>query len=130
MVRRREHDALDALPARRLEQIVAADDVGLQDVVPRAFDRKPAEMQDAVDALADRLDLCEIGQLGRLEFFVDAKIGGRLDDRSTADPDRSAATTFAGLCRLLPMRRSLRCVAFDPAFLQPNCGRRPAMIAN
>jgi hypothetical protein len=69
MVRRREHDALDALLARRLEQIVATDDIGLQDVVPRAFDRKPAEMQDAVDALADRLDLRRIGQLGRREIF-------------------------------------------------------------
>src|SRR5664280_639635 len=61
MVRRREHDALDTLPARRLEQIVAADDVGLQDVVPRPLDRKPAEMQNAVNALADRLDLSQVG---------------------------------------------------------------------
>src|ERR1700710_2870106 len=38
VVRRRKYDALDALFARRLEQIVAADDVGLQDVVPRALD--------------------------------------------------------------------------------------------
>src|ERR1700724_4830650 len=43
MVRRREHDTLDAFFARGLEQIVAADDVGLQDRVPRAFDRIPAK---------------------------------------------------------------------------------------
>jgi hypothetical protein len=61
MVRRREHNTLDALPARRLEQIVAADDVGLQDIVPPPLDRKPAEMQDPVNAVADRLDLCEVG---------------------------------------------------------------------
>src|SRR5258708_2339048 len=53
MVRGRKHDALDALFARGFEQIVAADDIGLQDVVPRAFDRKAAEMQDAVAALPD-----------------------------------------------------------------------------
>ena len=29
-----------------------------------------AEMDDAVDALADRLDLREIGEIGRHEFFV------------------------------------------------------------
>ena len=34
-------------------------------------------MQDAVDILADRLDLREIGQLRRLEFFASAEIGGR-----------------------------------------------------
>ena len=77
VVRRGEHDALDALLARGLEQIVAADDIGLQDVVPRAFDRKSAEMQDAVDALADRFDLGEIGEVGGLEFFARAEIGGR-----------------------------------------------------
>ena len=35
-------------------------------------------MQDAVDAVANRLDLREIGQIGRLEFFVLAEIGRRL----------------------------------------------------
>src|SRR5665213_3622466 len=79
MVRRCEHHALDALFARRLEQIVAADDVGLQDVVPGTFDRKSTEMQDAVDALAERLDLRGIGQFGGLELFCAAEIGRRLE---------------------------------------------------
>ena len=35
-------------------------------------------MQDAVDAFADRLDLREVGEIGRLEFFVAAEIGRRL----------------------------------------------------
>ena len=35
-------------------------------------------MQDAVDAFADRLDLREVGQIGRLEFFVAAEIVRRL----------------------------------------------------
>src|SRR5689334_13223494 len=78
MVRRCKHDAFDALFARRLEKIVAADDVGLQDSVPWAFDRIAAEMQDAVDALADRLDLREVRKLGRLKLFVCAEIGRRL----------------------------------------------------
>src|SRR6185436_18256263 len=50
MVGRGEHDTLDTLLPRRLEQIVAADDVGLQDLVPGALDRIAAEMQNAVDA--------------------------------------------------------------------------------
>src|ERR1700746_884352 len=79
MVRRREHHALDALPARCLEQVVAADDVGRQDGVPGAFDRIAAEMQDAVDALADRLDLSEVGQVGCLELLVRCEGGRRLD---------------------------------------------------
>ena len=37
VVGRGEHHALDALFARGLEQIVAADDVGLQDLCPRGL---------------------------------------------------------------------------------------------
>jgi len=69
---------LNAFFPRGLEQIIATDDVGLQDLIPRPFDRIAAEMQDAVDALADRLDLREVSQIGRLEFFVRAEIGRRL----------------------------------------------------
>src|SRR4051794_6257369 len=77
MVGRGEHDALDALFARGLEQIIAADDIGLQDIVPRTFDGKSAEMQDAVDALADGFDLGEVGEVGGLEFLARAEVGGR-----------------------------------------------------
>src|SRR5438105_12878528 len=41
-----EHDALHAVPARRLEHVVAADDVRLEDPVPRPFDRIAAEVDD------------------------------------------------------------------------------------
>ncbi|MEY9984904.1 hypothetical protein ABH995_004241 [Bradyrhizobium yuanmingense] len=79
VVRRGEHHALDAFAVRRLEQIVAADDVGLEDLIPGAFDRITAEMENAVDALADRLALREIGKVRGLEFFIGAEIGRRLD---------------------------------------------------
>src|SRR5436190_12664069 len=79
VVGRREHNALDALFVGRLEQIVAADDVGLMDLVPGAFDRIATEMQDAVDAVADRLDLGEIGKVGFLEFFAAGKAGRRVE---------------------------------------------------
>src|ERR1700722_16569958 len=77
VVRRREHDALDTLLARPLEQIVTADNIGLQDIVPRALDRIAAEMKDAVNSLADRLDLRRVRQFRRLEFFVSPEIGRR-----------------------------------------------------
>ncbi len=79
VVRRGEHHALDALLARGLEQIVAADDVALQDIVPGTFDRIAAEMQDAVDALADRLDLRGVGQFRLHEPLGIAQVGRRLD---------------------------------------------------
>jgi hypothetical protein len=78
VVGRGEYHTLDALFACGLEQIVAADDVGLQDRIPGALDRIAAEMQDAVDALADRLDLRHVGKIGCLEFLVLAEIGRRL----------------------------------------------------
>jgi hypothetical protein len=76
MVRRGEHHALDALLSRRLEQIVAADDVGLQDLVPGALDRIAAEMQDAVDAFADRLDLARSARSAALNFSSLARSAG------------------------------------------------------
>src|SRR5215213_10129268 len=43
VVRGCEHDALDPRPARRLEQVVTANDVGLQDRLPRPLYRETAE---------------------------------------------------------------------------------------
>src|SRR5260370_22215430 len=44
-------DAAHAVPARRLERVVGADDVRAQDHFPRAFDGEAAEMHDGRDAL-------------------------------------------------------------------------------
>ena len=69
----------DALAARRLEQVVAADDVGLQDRLPRPLDREAAEMDDAVDTLDGRLDLVDAGEVGGDEGLVGPEIGRLLD---------------------------------------------------
>src|SRR6185437_1437095 len=79
VVRRCKYHPFDALPARSLEQVVTADDVGLQDDVPRPFNRKPAEMQNAVDAVADRFNLREIGEVGLPEGLISPEICRRLD---------------------------------------------------
>ena len=71
-----EYHALDAGAAGGLEQIVSADDIGLQDRVPRAFDRVAAEMHDAVDAGDDFLDRGEVGEIGGHEIFIAREIGG------------------------------------------------------
>src|SRR5712691_8845531 len=84
MVRRREHDALDAVPARSLEQIVATDDVRLENGVPWPFDREAAEMHDAVDAGDGPLDACHVGEIGRHEAFVRCEVGGPCN---VAQPD-------------------------------------------
>jgi hypothetical protein len=64
---------------RRLEQIVAADDVGVEDGLPRPFDREAAEMHDAVDAGDHLLDLRQVGEIGRNELLVGREIAGPLD---------------------------------------------------
>src|SRR6202041_1760239 len=51
VVRRGEDDALDLLAPRRLEQIVAADDIGLENAVPGLLNRLASEMDDTVDAI-------------------------------------------------------------------------------
>src|SRR4029077_9892248 len=79
MVRRGEDDALDFLAPRRLEQIVAADDIGAQDAVPRLLDRLAAEMDDAVDALDQLFDLGEVGEIGLDERLAFCQTGRRAD---------------------------------------------------
>ena len=68
---------LHALAARRLEHVVAADDVVLQDRLPGVLDRAGAEVDDAVDALAEPLDRGEVGEIGRDELL--ARLGLDLD---------------------------------------------------
>ena len=49
VIARREDDAFHPVTTGSLEDVVAADDVGLQDVLPWPFDRVPAEVHDRVD---------------------------------------------------------------------------------
>src|SRR4029453_16158525 len=65
-----EDDALHTFAARGLEQIVAADDVGLQDRLPRPFDREAPEMDDTFDPLDDLFYLVELGKIGGHEGLV------------------------------------------------------------
>src|SRR6185436_8483103 len=65
----RENDALHAVPARRLENVVAADDVGLQDALPRPLHRVAAEMHDRVDAFGDAQRVGHFGDVGLDEIL-------------------------------------------------------------
>src|SRR6202035_1750490 len=75
VVRRGEDNALDFLASRRLEQVVAADDIGLENAVPGLFDRLAAEMDDAVDAVDKLFDLGEIGEIGLDESLALCQTG-------------------------------------------------------
>ena len=81
MVRRGEDDALDARLACRLEQIVAADDIGVEDRLPRPLDRKAAQMHDPLYALASLLDLGRLGEIGLDELLIGFEIGRLLQVR-------------------------------------------------
>src|SRR5262245_46547787 len=70
MVGRSEDDARDAGLARRLEEIVGADDVGGQDLLPRALDRDAAEMNDSLHARDGALDGGRIREIGGDEVLV------------------------------------------------------------
>src|SRR5712692_2957698 len=78
MVRRREHDPLGPAAARGLEQVVAADDIGVEDSLPRPFDRKAAEMDDALHPVHRALDLAHDGKIGFHEDLVRREIGRRI----------------------------------------------------
>src|SRR5262249_46243385 len=79
VIGRREHHALDAGAARRLEQIVAADDIGVEDRLPRSLDGMTAEMNDTLDAGDRLLDLREIGEIGGDKVIAGGKIRGLAD---------------------------------------------------
>ena len=65
-----KHHALNALPVGGLKDVIAADDVGIVDRVPRAFGRMAAEMHDAVDVGDDAFDLGVVGEVGEHEVFI------------------------------------------------------------
>ena len=46
-----------------------------QNLLPRSLDRNPAEMHDALDAAEHRLDLRQIGKIGRDKLLVGCEIG-------------------------------------------------------
>jgi hypothetical protein len=74
VVRRGEDDAGDLLAARRLEQIVAAVDVGAADILPGCLDGDAAEMDDAVGACEQALDRVEVGEIGSDEGLIGREI--------------------------------------------------------
>src|SRR5439155_6089424 len=57
-------DALDAAAPRRLEDIVGADDVGLEDSLEAVLDADRAEMNDGAGALGQALDRRRVGEIG------------------------------------------------------------------
>jgi len=77
MIAGREDDALDALEPRRLEQVVAADDIGGVDRVPFRLDRIAAEVNDAVDAGDRPSHRLDIGEIGRHDVLTTRRIAHR-----------------------------------------------------
>jgi hypothetical protein len=69
-----EQNALHTVAARALEQVVAADDVGAQDRLPRAFDREAAEMNDGVDPRGDAHHVAEPTDVTGREALVRQKL--------------------------------------------------------
>src|SRR5438270_13371665 len=67
VVARRKDDSPDAVPARRFEHVVTADDVRLQDRLPGPLDRVAAEMHHCVDALGDAQRVGHPGDVGTHE---------------------------------------------------------------
>ena len=85
-----EDDALDAGSARRLEDIVKADDVALEDHRPLVLARDAAEMDDAVDAGDHSLDRRHVGEFGAVDLLPFA--GRRQRDPIGKPQDRIDAT--------------------------------------
>src|SRR5690606_26160690 len=79
MVAAREDDPLDALLAGGLEQIVNSDDIGPEDRLPRALDRKSAEMDNAVHAVDQVEQGVEVADIGGDELLIPGQIGNRRD---------------------------------------------------
>ena len=75
MVGAGKDDALGALLARCLVQVVQTDDVGLQNGRKRPFDRHTAKVDDGVDALEQVQHRRFVAQFSQADFFC--RIGGR-----------------------------------------------------
>jgi hypothetical protein len=104
MVRRSEHDTLHLVPSRRLEQIVTADDIGVQDAIPRLLDRLAAEMDDAVHPVGNFFDLGKIGEIGLHESLMARQICRLSDVAPDECADRHHRAVYAAACRCRPTR--------------------------
>ena len=81
MIARREDDAFHPVVTGSLEDVVATDDVGLQDVLPWPFNRVAAEVHDRVDAFGDTRHRPWIRNICGLEALVGRKILDRANVR-------------------------------------------------
>src|SRR5262249_50388160 len=70
---------LDSGAARRFEKDVAADDIGVEDRLPRSLNGMAAEMNDALHAGDRLLDLRQISEIGRNEVIAGGEVRGLAD---------------------------------------------------
>src|SRR6516162_3804477 len=120
VVGRGKHDALDALPTRGLEEIVAAHDVGLQDRLPGSLDREPAQVDHSIDPIHGPLDVLDPGKLGRHEILIGAQISrffdvaepqlwiDRFEDLAQPRADVASSAREQNACHLEPPSCLLR----------------------
>ncbi len=81
VIRGRHDDALDPGAARRLEHVVEADDVAVEDVLPAVLARDAAEMDDAVDAGNHLLDCRHVGDVGLIDLLAPLVLWPRRRER-------------------------------------------------
>ena len=124
MVGAGEDDPLDAVLARRLVEVVGADDVGLQDRLERPLHRIAAEMDDRVDVRHHRFHRGRIGEV-RLEHFLAIGGGAEIGDVRQRRTSQFSLRLRAAPCRGRRRRRSgavpvqLRDGFLLPSFRQP-----------
>ena len=112
-----EDDALAALPARRLVDVVEADDVGVEDRIPRPLDRVAAEVDQAVGALAAGAPSRQ-GRSCRPGRRIRCPRGRRSRRGRSAPGDRMRAADAAGSwCPRRPRHRSSRLSSTPPCEL-------------
>jgi hypothetical protein len=78
-----EDDALHALPARRLEGVVAADDVVGVDRLPIRLDRRAAQVHHRVDPVHGRRHRGRVAEIGLVQLLAGRRRAQRADVRET-----------------------------------------------
>src|SRR5262245_50559532 len=79
VVGRSEDHALHTLASGGLEQVAAADDIGLQDGLPGALHGEPAEVDDTFNALDRLLHLVQVSKVCCNKALVGLQVGRYLD---------------------------------------------------
>ena len=110
-----ENDPFDAGNAGRLEKIIGADDVGVEEGFPIAFNGISTQMNDTIDAGNGILGGLRVAQISLYIFLIRAAIAGTLGDVAEHLGAGSFVNAGEKFCAIVPSGAKHVVAEFEPS---------------